>query len=83
MPDRLQEEIEGNYKAFMEQLPALLSTHAGKFALMRHAEIVEYFDTARDAVTAGERLFSDDRLFSVQEVIETPADLGYFSHAVP
>jgi len=74
-------QIERNYKAFAEKLPTLLSTHRGKFALMHDGEIIEFFDTARDAYLTGQQLYSD-HLFSVQEVIDTPVDLGFFSHAV-
>jgi hypothetical protein len=48
---------------------------------MRDEQIIEFFDTARDAYVAGQRFFNQDRLFSVQEVTETPVDLGFFSHA--
>ena len=83
MTDPLRQQIEDNYKAFQTQLPSLLSSRRGKFALMRNGQIVEFFDTARDAYVAGQQIFATDRLFSVQEVIETPVDLGFFSHAVP
>lgn len=76
-----EEQIEKNYKAFEEILPSLLSTHAGKFALMRDGEVVEFYDTARDAFVTGQKLYSDG-LFSVQEVIEAPVNLGFFSHAL-
>ena len=80
---RLHEQIARNYHVFTQALPTLLSSHQGKFALMRDGEIVEFFDTARDAYVAGQRLFKDDGIFSVQEVVEAPVDLGFFSHAVP
>jgi hypothetical protein len=83
MTDPLRQQLEDNYKAFQGQLPTLVSSHRGKFALMRHGQIVEFFDTARDAYVAGQKLFAADRLFSVQEVTDTPVDLGFFSHAVP
>jgi hypothetical protein len=76
-------EVEKNYEAFRVQLPSLMTSHRGKFALMRHEQIVEFFDTARDAYKAGQKLFPEDQLFSIQEVIDTPVDLGFFSHAVP
>jgi hypothetical protein len=78
-----QQQLEDNYKAFQAQLPSLLTTHPGKFALMRDGQIVEFFDTPRDAYVAGQKLFSTDHLFSVQEVVETPVDLGFFSYALP
>jgi hypothetical protein len=80
--ERVREQVDRNYRAFAEKLPGLLASHQGKFALMRNGEIVEFFDTARDAYVAGQKLFEADQLFSVQEVIETPVDLGFFSHAV-
>lgn len=83
MSDPIRQQVENNYKAFQVQLPSLLSSHRGKFALMRDGQIIEFFDTARDAYVAGQKMFSKDRLFSVQEVIDTPIDLGFFSHAMP
>jgi hypothetical protein len=81
MADLLREQIDRNYRAFQEQLSSLATTQRGKFALMRDGQIIEFFDTARDAYVAGQRLFEHDQLFSVQEVTETPVDLGFFSHA--
>ena len=81
MTDRLQEQINRNYEAFVAQLPELLDSRRGKFALMRDGQIIEFFDTAKDAYAAGRTLYKDE-LFSVQEVVETPVDLGFFSHAL-
>jgi len=77
-----QQQVEINYKAFQEKLPSLLTTHRGKFALMRDGQIIDFFDTPRDAYIAGQKIFQQDQLFSIQEVIETPIDLGFFSHAM-
>ncbi len=76
-----KEEVKKNYEAFKQMLPNLLASQKGKFALMHDGEVTEFFDTARDAFIAGQKLYQDN-LFSVQEVIETPIDLGYFSHAI-
>ena len=81
MPELRQEHIRRNYEVFQAQLRQLMGTHRGKFALMHESEIVEFFDTARDAYVAGQKLFPVG-LFSVQEVVETPVDLGFFSHAM-
>jgi hypothetical protein len=83
IPDRnaRQIEVDRNLEAFRVQLSSLLRTHAGKYALMRHQEIVGFFDTLADALVAGQKLYSD-QLFSIQEVTETSVDLGFFSHAV-
>lgn len=82
MANTLQEQVDRNYEAFTKELPTLLTTHRGKFALMRDGKIVDFFDTARDAHVAGRELFKADGLYSVQEVVDTPVDLGFFSHAV-
>ena len=79
--ESVQEAVDKNYNAFITQLPELLKTHPGQFALLRHTEIVEFFDSAREAGLHGERTF-DDGLFSVQEVTEETVDLGWFSHVV-
>jgi hypothetical protein len=78
----IQEEVKNNYEAFINMLPDLIESKRGKFALMRKQEIVDFFDTARDAYTAGQKLFTEDRLFSVQQIIDTPVDLGFFSYAM-
>ncbi len=80
-PTQLQDEIDGNYEVFCALLPKLIQTDAGKWALLRHAEVEAIFDTPRDAQLAGEKLFHD-RLFSVEQVTDRAIDLGWFSHAV-
>jgi hypothetical protein len=82
MPEPNRQQVEINFRAFQEKLPAIAETQRGKFALMRDGEIIEYFDTARDAYVAGQKIFREDSIFSIQEVIDTPVDLGFFSHAV-
>jgi len=82
MSDKTPTHVESNYLAFTKKLPEFVATRRGKFALMRNEEIVEFFDTAGDAYVAGKKLYSDG-LFSIQEVIDTPINLGFFSYAVP
>ncbi len=76
-----QAEIDDNLVFFRDRLGELIADHRDEFALIRHKQIVEFFDTAKDAQAAGARLYPD-RLFSVQKVTESPLDLGFFSHAV-
>jgi hypothetical protein len=76
-----QAVVDRNYAAFRRMLPEILIAHHGKYALMRDENVVEYFDSPRDAVIVGAARFPDG-LYSVQQVVETVADLGYFSHAV-
>ncbi|MBI4502500.1 MAG: hypothetical protein HY700_15230 [Gemmatimonadetes bacterium] len=83
MATETKDQVKRNYDAFVAKLPALLRSNAGKFALMRDGEIVEFFDPARDAYSTGLRLFKEEGQFSIQEVVEAPVDLGFYSHAVP
>jgi hypothetical protein len=76
-----QDVIDRNYESFKAQLPSLLKTHAGKFAVLRHGKIDQFFDTLRDAAVYGLSVYGDGA-FSVQEVTDRSADLGFFSHAV-
>jgi hypothetical protein len=82
MSELHQRQVQQNYESFLLRVSQLVVTHRGKFALMHDREIIEFFDTARDAYIAGQKIFPDG-IFSVQEVTETPADLGFFSHALP
>lgn len=75
-----QREVDRNYEAFKGMLPNLLETDPNRFALLRHGELITCFDTSRDAVEAGRKMF-DDELFSVQEITSESIDLGFFSHA--
>ncbi|MGQ0527583.1 MAG: hypothetical protein ACT4OY_06090 [Alphaproteobacteria bacterium] len=75
-----QQEIDQNYEAFLEILPSLMKTQAGKFVIMRHKKTVEFFDTARDAMIYASNEYKDD-LFSVQEVTDKVVDLGWISYA--
>lgn len=75
-----QKTLDKNFAAFRKVLPTIMQQHAGRFALMRNAEIVAFFDTARDAVIAGEHLYENGE-FSIQEVTQTPINLGRFSYA--
>ena len=48
---------------------------------MHDGEIVEMFDTARDAYVSGNKLYPDQE-FSIQEVANAPVNLGFLSHAL-
>ena len=72
-------EVDGNYDAFVRRLRSILEKHRGEFALMRHGEIVGYFDRPGAANMEGHRRFPDS-LFSIQEVTDEPIDLGFWSN---
>lgn len=75
------EEIQKNYEAFKKMLPELIKEHWNKHALMRGGALIAVYSTAHDAAETG-RNFYDDELFSIQEITDVPADLGFHSHVV-
>jgi hypothetical protein len=75
----LDDEIDRNYDAFVEALPDLLPTQCGKHALLRHANVIDLYDTTSLALAAGRSGFGDG-FYSVQEVTDRPVDLGFYSH---
>jgi len=76
-----QVEIDRNLEFFLREMPNLPSGVTGKFALLRHQSIVDYYDTMLDALKVGNAKY-DDKMFSVQQVTAYVADLGFYSHAV-
>lgn len=80
MVPSLQNEIDQNFDFFQRKLGALLSEKSGEFALIRHQEIVSFAGSAAEAEQAGAFAF-EDGMFSVQEVGESSADLGFYTHA--
>ena len=76
-----QREVDANYEAFVAILPSIIASHRDKYALMRHRQVVNFYVTAEDARSTGEK-FYDDGVYSVQKVTNIPVDLGFFSHAV-
>ena len=80
MSEQIEAEVDKNFDFFQRVVSGLLDDHSGEFALLRHQQIVEFFSSSVSAITAGYRKYSDG-LFSVQEVVNTPVDLGFYSHA--
>ena len=81
MTTELDLEIQSNLKAFQAQSDKLRKCHRGRYALLRHEEIVAIYDTVRDAQITGSKFF-DDGLYSVQKIGMSPINLGSFSYAV-
>jgi len=77
-----KDEVERNFAVFNNELPNLLQTHPGKFALMHNEEIIEFMDTFGDALRLARALFPRSD-FSVQQVI-TPGNIhfGAYTNAV-
>ncbi len=78
MSEAIRKEVDTNYDFFQRNLSALLDRHRGQYALIRSAEISDFFDNPGDAYRAGLARFSD-HIFSIQEVTDEPVDLGMFS----
>ena len=77
--DRLRSEIDSNFDAFQRSLANYLPGEAGRFALMRGGEVVQFYDTVADAEREGRHRYSDG-IYSIQEVVVDPVDLGFLSH---
>jgi hypothetical protein len=77
----IQEEVDRNYEAFQKELPILITKYRGQYALMKDQKIINFFSTAEDARAAAVA-FIPDHMFSIQQVIDAPIDLGYFNYAV-
>ena len=77
----LQAEVDRNFEAFKKQLPDLLKTSAGKYALLRDQQVIEVFDSASDAQKYALAQYPDGRC-SIQHISDHIADLGYFSHVM-
>lgn len=75
-----EKQVQDNFITFKKMRPELPKEVFGKFALLRDGEIVEYFDSAGDALKYGKLKFESDGLFSIQEVTYRIVDFGHYSH---
>jgi hypothetical protein len=80
MIDPLEAEIDANYDFFRRTLGDYLPEHHRQYAVIRHKRIVGFFDAVAEAGDAARRAYPDG-LFSIQQVMDEPIDLGFFSHA--
>lgn len=74
--EEVQKEIDKNYDFFLKELPNIINLYNNKYALLKNAEIIDYFDTMDDAIKYAKIRF-EDGLYSIQKVNETPISLGY------
>ena len=79
--EQIQDHVDRNYTAFKALLPDLMRTSAGKWALLHDENLEAIFDTAKDAHTAGGKLYPDSP-FSIQEISIGTVDFGWFSRAM-
>ena len=75
-----QAEVERNFAKFKEILPTLDASN-GKFALMRHGDIVQIYDTFAHALKTAVAFYADG-LYSIQKITDKPIDLGLRSRAL-
>ena len=80
MNESLQREIDANFEALQKALPDLLPYEADRWALMRRGECVDFYDTLRDAETAGRAMYAvaEDEAISLdpgKTVMEVPSRL--------
>jgi len=79
MPDAREAAIRQNFHYFQGIVAGLMDRHAGKYALLRSASLVDVFARPIEALEAGCERFADG-LFSVQKVTDRPFDLGFMSY---
>jgi hypothetical protein len=76
-----RDQVEKNYAAFKAHLRELLDSHPGKQALLHDGVIVDILDTLSDAIKFGNFRFGAGN-YSVQEINNRPAELGWYAHAM-
>ena len=79
--EKIQLEVDENYKFFQEHKKDLKQENHDKFVLIRHKEFISFYSTKEDAITAGKSQFEDGE-FSVQKVSEDAIDLGSIGYAL-
>jgi len=79
MSDAREAAIRQNFDYFQSIVSGLMDRHAGKYALLRRASLVEVFARPIEALEAGYDRFADG-VFSVQKVTDRPFDLGFMSY---
>lgn len=71
-------DLEENLRAYKEQLPRLLESNAGRFAVGRVGDEFSCWDTYADAIQCGYQKY-ELKPFIVQQVLrfEKPIFIGY------
>ena len=78
MTDARNLEIDHNYDFFQRNLAIFLKDHAGQYALLKGAAVIDWFDRPGDAYRAGLAKFADNP-FSIQEARSDPIELGHLA----
>lgn len=80
MTTDIDNEIDRNFDFFTRTVGQYHLSHAGMFALIRQAEIIDFYNSFYDAEAAGELRF-DDHIYSIQAVTPQQVQLGYMADA--
>lgn len=79
--DLLQAEVDQNYDWFQRNLKNFLADHTGEYAVLRRQTVQGFFESPGEAFRKALADFPD-RIFSIQQVVDEPLDLGFLSLAV-
>ncbi len=74
----LAAEVERNYDFFQRHMRDYLPGEFRRYALLRHCEVVGFFDDAAKAELRGEQF--GDGIYSIQLVDPAPVNLGLYSN---
>lgn len=76
----LSREVDQNYDYFQRRIASYMTDQRGRYALVRHCKVIDFFDDPGEAAREGSKRFADS-IFSIQEVTDAPIDLGLYSYA--
>lgn len=79
--DQLQTEVDRNYDWFQRNLKTFLTDHDREYAVLRDQAVLGFFESPGEALRTALTRFPD-RIFSIQQVVDEPLDLGFLSLAV-
>lgn len=79
--NQLQAEVDRNYDWFQRNLSILRIDHDGEYAVLRSQTVLGFYESPGEAFRAALADFPD-RIFSIQQIIDEPLDLGFLSLAV-
>ena len=71
--------LELERRTYEEKLPELLKMNSGRFVLIKEDQVVDTFDTMRDALRAGYRKFGSEPIF-VHEISPVEEPLNFANH---
>lgn len=74
--------IRENRDFFRKHIHELAEKHRGQYALLRHMEIVGYYDTAWDALQAAMGMYPNDASYSVEKIEPEPIYMGMHADVV-